>query len=461
MVWAASGGLSLDAALREAIAHNPELAQARLDLETAGWGVGAARAVHDPSLSLGVDLGQSVGTGAPRDQSVGWRASVTESLPTGGSASLSFSEDAAVEVGAPSTRDVGDGLSVGLDQPLLDGAGPLAARSGVRAAVRARRGGELAWRDALEGTVLDVSTAYWWLVASQEQRALAGRSLEIAEQELADTLEREAEGFAGSGDVLQVQRVVGTARQAALVADAQVDSAQAALARLLGRPLGERGVLEATDHPVIPEVSASLEESLSLARAANVGWLAAGLALETAADDLRLSRNAALPQLDVYGVVQLSGDGSDAATARDEVLSTEERAWAVGTELSVDIPGRAARATREMGALSHARAELALQAAEEDLHLAVEEAVRRVERDRSRVSLAEQTVAAAQALLDADRELLREGRGSTRDVVRSLESLDEAEAGLLSAHIDLQGAVLRLARVEGRLLGLVGLSAEP
>ena len=63
MVWAASGGLSLDAALREAIAHNPELAQARLDLETAGWGVGAARAVHDPSLSLGVDLGQSVGTG--------------------------------------------------------------------------------------------------------------------------------------------------------------------------------------------------------------------------------------------------------------------------------------------------------------------------------------------------------------------------------------------------------------
>jgi outer membrane protein TolC len=82
----------------------------------------------------------------------------------------------------------------------------------------------------------------------------------------------------------------------------------------------------------------------------------------------------------------------------------------------------------------------------------VAQAVDAVVRDRARVDLATATLAAAEAGLAADQELYREGRGSTRDVVRSLEVLEEAQVGRLAAEIDLQAAWLALARLRGRVL---------
>ena len=82
----------------------------------------------------------------------------------------------------------------------------------------------------------------------------------------------------------------------------------------------------------------------------------------------------------------------------------------------------------------------------------VENAVRAVRRDRSRVALAEQTVEAARAALAADQELLQEGKGSTRDAIRSLENLDAAQLERLRAQIDLQTSLFELGRIEGRLV---------
>jgi len=300
--------------------------------------------------------------------------------------------------------------------------------------------------------VVQVSEAYWGLVASTERLGLAQRSLQIASDELEQTRERVQEGFAGSGDVLQVERAVGGARQALVVSEARVKGAESRLARLLGRDLRGRQALTAGDRPVFPDVSADLETSLQRARGANVDWLLAKVALVEAADQRRLSRNDALPDLGLTGSMGWSGLGSDAEEARDEVLGASNRSWAVGADLSVALLARQARGTRAQARLRFAQAELALAAAEQDLLLTVEEAVRSVERDRSRVELAELTVAAAGAALDADRELLREGRGSTRDVVRSLEAMDGSQASLLQARIDLQASILRLSRVEGLLL---------
>ena len=74
--------------------------------------------------------------------------------------------------------------------------------------------------------------------------------------------------------------------------------------------------------------------------------------------------------------------------------------------------------------------------------------------------LAEQTLRAAQLALEADRELLAEGKGSTRDIIRSLEALSEAQVGRLAAEIDLQSSMMGLLKLEGTLLESVGLRVE-
>ena len=462
--------LSLRQAFAEALNANPELGVARMGLESAEWSVVSAAGGFDPSLSVGVDRSSSRsptnsavdGATSVTTSSDGWSTSVSQAVPTGGTVAIGWQESRSTSDSANAVfaTSVSGSAWLTVRQPLLDGLGPSVSLQAVRGARRDLRMAELRWRDSVEGLVVNVSEAYWGLLAAIQRAELARRSKDIAERELTDTLERQEEGFAGSGDVLQVERAVGSARQRVVVAEAEVSASQARLARLMGRRLVDMPRFQPVDVPELSDTGVDLSASLERALQANVYWLQARIATEDAEDALRMARNEALPDLDLSGSVGFSGLAANGVDARAEVLGGDNRAWALGADLSVDLPARAARASRSQARLSRDQALLGLRGAEEDLVLVVQDAVRQVTRDESRVALAEQTVDAARKALEADQELLREGRGSTRNVIISLESLDEAQAGLLQARIDLQASLLRLARVEGRLLGSVGIALE-
>ena len=105
-------------------------------------------------------------------------------------------------------------------------------------------------------------------------------------------------------------------------------------------------------------------------------------------------------------------------------------------------------------------AALALRATQEDIVLAVHEAVRAVERDAARVQLASETMRVAALALEADQELFREGKGASRNVVSSLEALEEAQVSYLQAEIDLQQSRFEVGRVSGTLLSDVGIDLQ-
>ncbi len=462
--------LSLSEALDRAVADNPELTRARLELERSQWALTQARGAFDPSLSLGIS--QSGSSALSNDvleveelttTTSGWSAGLSQPLPTGGSATLGWREsttDSNSQL-AEVTTYTSDSVFLSVSQPLLDGAGPRAARYGVRSADLGLSDEQLAWRAALEQLVLDVSDAYWGLVAARESHALARRSLEIAEGQLADTLERREEGFAGSGDVLQFERTVGVARQAEVVAAADVEAAEARLARLIGLPLSGREPIEPTDRPSVPEASPDLEASLALARGGNASWLRAALSWDRARLDFLAARNSALPDLNVTGMVSRVGGPDARDQARSQLLAGDFPSWSVGADMSLPLPARDARASYARARLAREQARADLEAAEQDLVLQVEAAVRAVSRDRVRLELAGQTLEAARQALAADQELLQEGKGSSRNVVLSLESLAEAQVSQLSAEIDLQASLLQLKRVEGTLLESLSISAAP
>ncbi len=452
--------LTLEQALDLALTDNLELQQARLELERAEQSLVLARGAYDPGLGAGYDWGRDVSPSnstlendVVSSTSSGWQVGLDQELPGGGSASLSWREsqsssDSAQAVDAVSTSTW---AGVSLSQPLLAGAGP-ASWSGL---TRARLGLDrelLDWRRAQEDLIVDVARAYWGLVSSIQGLALARRSVEIARTQLEDTQERLDEGFAGSGDVLQVQRALGVAQQAEVVAEADVESDRARLGRLLGLDLAETLELVPTDRPVVPSGDPEVAASLSAARARNVPWLRAELSALEARLDRQVAVNGALPDLDLVGAVGFSGNASDPAESRDQVTGLLYPSWAVGVDLSVPLPARSNRATASRARLAEESALLGREAAEQDLILSVENAVRAVRRDRSRVALAEQTVEAARAALAADQELLQEGKGSTRDAIRSLENLDAAQLERLRAQIDLQTSLLELRRIEGALV---------
>ena len=307
--------------------------------------------------------------------------------------------------------------------------------------------------------MVEVANAYWELIAARESSRLAVRSVEIAEAQLGETRERFDEGFAGSGDVLQLERALGVARQSRVVTEASERAAARSLARRMGLPLEPPPALDLVDRPDPPAADPDPVAALADARAANAAYRLALLDVDVSRRALADARNGALPDLSVSAAVGLSANTTGGA-ALAALTTQPERAWALGARLTVPLAWSGARGELEQARLGLAHVELDADGAEQDLVAQVQAALDAVGRDRARVGLAEATRLAAQMGLAADQELYREGRGATRDVVRSLEALEEAQVAGLAAQIDLQASLLDLARLRGRVLDELGVGVK-
>lgn len=450
MWFLAQSALADDWTLRDAVsrslADNLELRGRSIEAEEADLRLRAAKSRFDPSLSGTLTRLRSQ-TGADAAEGLDWSVGISQPLPMGGSAALAWGADRAW-VGRHLDEEVNASAALSVTQPLLSGAF-LAARYGIDTARLGAAGARLGRRAEAEGLAVGVANAYWSLVSAREYARLAHRSVAFAEAQLAQTKERFDEGFAGSGDVLQVERALGVSRQTAVVAEASRAAGVRRLARLLGVPQTPAPDLAPTDRPAVTPPALDPAEVLAAAEGANTTLRLIRLALESARLGARQAVNGALPDLSVAGSVGLSAPGISPFDAPD-------RAWAVGATLSAPLSPRGPLAEVREARLALDRAELALTAAREDLTVAIEAAVEAVHRDRVRIDLAAQTLAAAEKGLAADEELAAEGRGSTRDVVRSLESLQEAQVGQLDAQIDLQASLLDLHRLQGDVFTWLG-----
>jgi outer membrane protein len=456
--------LSFDEALDEALDSNLELASQRLDNERVHVQLVRARGGFDPRLTAGVSVDQSrtpsnqatdvggaaaVVTSSSRSTSLG----LTQALPTGGALSASASESQTVtdSTNALSARFVSNRVGVNLSQPLLRGAflGELATLRDAQLAVAVQ---ELAWRQQLEQLVLSVADAYWGLVSARERLVLAERGVQLAAEQLDDTKERLREGFAGTGDVLQVEVALGQASAARVDAEAGVGSASDRLARLLGLPLAEGARLELTDLPELPDRLPSAEELAATAEERNAALGIARLQLLAAERDARRGRNAALPDLSLDAGASLSAGGVEPAAVRADLFGNPAPSYGAGLTLGLPVVPRQALADLATARIGLQQAQLAWEAAQQDLQLSVADAARDLQRQQASLANAQATRQVAAQSLAAQQELLDEGRGSTRDVVDALEALRSAEASELDARIQLQLALLRAEQVAGLLV---------
>jgi len=462
VAWA--GSMTFDEALDQALEQNLELASQRLGNEVVRYRLVRARGGFDPQFSGGLSVDRSktpsnqatdVGGAAAvvTSSSTSWDAGLSQALPTGGSLSASISESQTVtdSTNALSSRFVSAGVGVGLTQPLLRGVG-LGEVAELRDAQLAVAIQEQQWRQQLETLVLSVSEAYWGLVSARERLAIAERGVELAQQQLDDTRERLDEGFAGSGDVLQVQVSLGQAQRSLVSASAGVGSAEDRLSRLLGLPRTDGPSLELTDDPAVPERLPEGDALLAQAQERNARLALARLVLEQARRTARRGKNAALPNLTLSADASLSAGGVDVAAVRTDLWANPAPSY--GARLSVGLPlvPRQALADHGTAKLGLEQAELAFAAAEADVELQVAEAVRDLDRNQAALANAGDTRRFAEQSLAAQKELLGEGRGSTRDVVDALEDLRGAEATELEARIQLQLALLRAEQAAGVLV---------
>jgi outer membrane protein len=462
-VWARP--LSVEDALDQALQNNLELAQRRLDNAVVRHRLTQARGAFDPRLLAGINVDQrktpsnaatDVGTAQAvvTSSSTSWNVGLNQALPTGGTVNASLTEFQTTtdSTNALSSRFISRQVGVGLNQPLLRGIG-IGALTQLRDAQLDQAAQELVWQSQLEATVIAVSGAYWGLVSAREQQAIAQRGVDLAQAQLAETRERLDAGFAGSGDVLQVQVLVGQAQRSLVNATADMASAEDALARLLGLPLAEAPDLQPTDVPEVPEGLPERAGVLAEAQQRNASLGIARVNLERAERAARRGKNGTLPDLGLNANASWSAGGDDPQVVRSDLFQNPAPSYGMGLTVGLPIVPRQAFATFATSSIAKEQATLAFEAAQQDLEVSVARAVRAMDRDRAGLVAAVQTLEFARLSLEAQQELLGEGRGSTRDVVDSLEALRAAEAAELNAKIALQLSVLQTEQIAGTLVG--------
>ena len=463
---AAELSLSYEAALQQALQRNPTLLSAGLDVESAEGAALSSRATFDPFLEA------NTGISGSRSESVGqfgrartdfnattWGSNLTQFTATGTTLSLGLSSTRSQFtyelLDVPGFDPVSDvqfdsRLSLGFTQSLLEGHRWASNVRAVRDADRARDMAEVTALETRQQTLADVATAYWNLWYQEQLVAIAEQSLAVAREE-----QRIVAARVDAGDVAPVEasRVAAAAVQAQqLLIDSRNLAAAASdtLLLLLGELPGQDVVLESRPEAPVA-VSLDPDALVNEALANNASLQVMRLTEENARAALADSRHRRLPQLDAVGSYGLTGYEDTQSGAFQEMLEGALPEWSVGANLSVPLGNRADRGTVLSNQAAAAQARTNREALERTIAQQVRAQVRVIEGARAQVDLAQANLELAEQTLAADRALLDAGRTIQRDVLESIKNVDDARAALEKARADHALAVVELQRLRGAL----------
>jgi outer membrane protein TolC len=445
--------LSLESAVAQALSANFDVQIQRLVAKTAHDSVDIARSDYDPTLSAVAATGQSrsASAAAPvRFDDDSARVSVTQKIPLGttltGTSRLDRGESNPAGAGLNPAYDSNVGLAV--RQPLLKGAGNTINNAALD---RARLGVERARADFVAevySLVRDVEVAYSNLALDRERLAIRAFSLEVRKKLLEENRARRDTGVATDLEVLQAEVGVATAARDLLVARQFAQESQDELLRLLGR--------ETFDHPVgpvtlpaLPAPAVDLARSLERARANTPEFESARASIRQQRLDVLSARNDRLPQLDLGAQAGLSSYEPTARNAVNKVWDGRGYAWQVDLSLSFPWGFREERARLRQARSGLAREELLYARIDQEVVVAVRNAVRDLETSLDALRLSSLTAELRAREFELEKARYDSGLSTFRRVQESQDDLDLARLSELQAKVALRTSQANLDRLEG------------
>jgi len=473
--------LTLEEAVRRALANNPDLAIVRLETEVQTARVGESRTAFTPVFST--TLGRSSLITPPQNLLLGergvnvddWFSStgVRQRLPWGsGTWSLSWDSSRTTTNNPFTSFDptLQSGFQLAFSQPLLRDRKIDSARHQYRVARRDEKTSDLRFREAAVQTVAAVKQSYWTLKATRANIDVQQRSLDLARELARENKVRVDAGHIPPLDLVQAEAEIAQRRENLIRAQTAADDAEDALRRLIVdaqdvsfwrqriEPVEEPSVIGA-----LPDIDAAVAKALDqrydIARA--------GEDLEKQRETIEFLDNQWLPDIRLetsYRGNGLAGTqflrsggfpGSIVGTrnrgfadALGQVFTDDYPAWSLGLTVSYPL-GRSfeaaslARTQVERRQTAQRIAGLRIEAAE-----TVRRAGRQVRSTAERVEAARAGAAFAQERLDAEQRRFDVGLSTTFLVTQAQRDQLEAQVNLLRTTLEFESALVNFEAVQ-------------
>lgn len=461
--------LSTRQAISEAIAHNPTLEAAVLDLRRAEQDVRAEDARYRPVLLLSVgvthlespSLRSDDGITFPTSDGLDGAAQVSHTFSFGThlEASLAFNRGVDVsQFGAGGTTLVTLGPAYGLvgrlsvNQPLLRGFGDEVGEAALRQARLGRDASALS-RDRTASEVLrDVLVAYWELWYATRAAEIDRAAFELAVQQRDQAQDRLAAGAIAPVDVLTFETRVAELEQAQVASEATRRQRSLELSALLGRA-GDEDQLVAGEAEVPQPAPPVAREMLAEATAESYELRQLEVQLATIRDQALLAGEADRARLDVDAYVQAQGLGNEEIPpAFEQFFGLDAVSAHVGLTFELPLSSTRRDAAQQSAALAVKRVEAQLRATEQQLRATASTALVSLDQARRRIELTTTTATLAARSASAQEERYSTGDAILLEVYEAQDALRRARLGVERSRVDAQQAVLRIQHLRGRLV---------
>jgi outer membrane protein TolC len=464
----AEEALTYETALREAVDHNPTLQRARLDRDASSVGIRSSQGFLDPVLSVDGNWRSSQNNGffqgfpfESKSRSWGVGTELQQTIGTGTSYSLnvgmdrnfsSFVTDFGIGGSDERIQDTyTSNLSASLTQQILKGSRMAFNLQNITRARQDLERQELAVEQAVQDALAQTATAYWNWVYQVQLEAIAEEGVEVAAEALrVGRLQLEAG---------QIAPVEGTRLEAALVdaqtraMDAAIAADQAAdeLALLIGREPGQERLPATMDVTPSP-LELDPEAAVSVALAQNLDLLTARAEVDFAETNRINAKHGLLPDLSATasaGVSAQQESFSDAVTGL-----TEPEAFPfvqVAGRFSMPLGNRAARGDLARAGVQVSQRERTVAELEASVRAQVVQQVRVLSASQQRIALADANLALAEQTLAAEEALAEAGRTIQRNVLEARSEVTRLANEAAKARTDHNLARTRLLQLQGQL----------
>jgi outer membrane protein TolC len=273
--------------------------------------------------------------------------SVSKQFITGGTVSVNANTDYARQEasGLPLNPQTASSVSLGVSQPVLKGAGSAANLAPILIARINTERSFFQLKDSVQDLLLSVIQTYWNLSYAQTEAWARRQQVQQGAEALERAEARLQAGLGDEGDVAQARVSYENFQATLIAAEANVLNQQAVLRNLLGLPPSDPARIQLVSAPSIERLKTDWQEILRLAGEYRPDVVELKLVLEADQQQLVLSRNQALPQLNLGALYRWNGlegttpDGQTLAAGGGHFAD-----WEAGVNFSVPLGLRRERA---------------------------------------------------------------------------------------------------------------------
>lgn len=303
------------------------------------------------------------------------------------------------------------------------------------------------------GLITLTKTKYYQYIFAMENLRIARLSLERGKLLLEINKARYKKGIISSVDLLETEAAVAQREKILILAEADLKTSEDELkvvTNLIDDPQLWNAKLQLMDKPQFVVYKPDITECLKNAFSFRPDYIAKKIDLENKDIKIKLARNDLFPTVDLVGSLGLNGLGTGYGDAVDR-MSSRYRDWSVGVAFNKPWGG-ADRAKFDQAKLEKTQALIAFTMLEHNIIFEIRDKVRDIDTAYREVLACEVSKEKEIENYEAQKERYAVGQVSTHDMLDYQDKLAQAELDYIKALIAHNITIINLEKTEGLTL---------